>query len=307
MSNESENGAPRLIVNADDYGMSPGINWAVEQLHRRGRLTSASLIVNTPWSKDALVYSAAEPTLRVGVHLNLSIHAPLLPARQVPTLVNGPGQFYSVSAFLMRLLMGLIDMAEVEAEWRAQIEACLAQDIFPGHIDTHMHLHAVPVLGNLVAGLAREYGIKVVRNPDPGAVLLPPLSESGPLPAAVRSPISQLAHSALRLAGGENAITFGEFKHAPSVIYLRWCVEHGRDPYTSFMQCLDLLSGGTAEVITHPATIDQFLPRFSNYVHGRQRELDLLLSQPFTQLLEEGQVTLLEGKRPERRVARSRP
>ncbi|MDX1617102.1 MAG: ChbG/HpnK family deacetylase, partial [Candidatus Promineifilaceae bacterium] len=191
-------------------------------------------------------------------------------------------------------------MAELEAEWRAQIEACLVHNIFPAHIDTHMHLHALPLLGNLIAGLARDYGISIIRNPDPAAVLLPPLSNSGPLPAAVRSPLSQLVQSSLRLAGGDNQIRSGSFKHAEQVIYLRWCVERDRDPYGSFLQCLEMLTEQTAEVITHPAARDQFLPGLSNYVDGRQRELDLLLSESFTGLLETGRITLSEGKRAER-------
>lgn len=304
MSEVNQGESARLIVNADDYGMSPGINWAVEQLHQRGRLTSASLMVNTPWSARALDYAAAEPSLCIGIHLNLTTDAPLLPAEKVPSLVNASGQFYSASAFLVRLLAGRVDMNELEAEWRAQINACLARDISPAHIDTHMHLHAVPVLGNLIAGLARDYAITVVRNPDPAAVVLPPLSEAGPLPAAVRSPLSQLIQSTLRLAGGENEIRSGSFKHAGQVIYLRWCVERGRDPFDSFLQCLELVSARTAEVIAHPGTLDQFLPRLSSYVDGRQRELALLLSEPFTKLLDEGRVTLLKGKQREPRTER---
>lgn len=307
MVKENERAAPRLIVNADDFGLSPGVNRAVRQLHQRGRLTSTSLMVNTPWSAEAFAYSVAEPSLQVGIHLNLITHAPLLPAESIPSLVSDSGHFYSTSAFLVRLLAGRIDMAEVEAEWRAQIDACLAQDIFPAHIDTHMHLHAVPLVGNLVAGLARDYGITIVRNPDPAAVLMPALSESGPLPAAVRSPLSQLVQSSLRLAGGDNEIRSGSFKHAPQVIYLRWCVEGGRDPYASFLQCLDLLTQPTVEVIAHPAVQDQVLAGLTNYVDGRRRELDLLLSDRFTRLLESGRVTLPEGKGREQDKAQIGP
>lgn len=305
MSGESKGSAPSLIVNADDFGMSPGINWAVKQLHQRCRLTSTSLMVNTPWSAEALDYAIAEPSLRVGIHLNSTIHEPVLPAGTVPSLVNSAGQFYSASAFLVRLLAGRVNVAELQAEWRAQIELSLAHGIFPAHLDTHLHLHALPPVGNLVAGLARDYGIRIVRNPDPAAVLLPALSDSGPLPAAVRSPLSQFIQSGLRLAGGENAILSGNFKHAGQVIYLRWCVERGGDPYDSFLQCLGMLTEEKAEVITHPAAVDQFLPGLSNYVDGRYRELDLLLSEPFTRLLEAGRISLSEGKGRQREAART--
>jgi predicted glycoside hydrolase/deacetylase ChbG (UPF0249 family) len=304
MDDEKGRVAPRLIVNADDFGLTPGVNWAIKQLHQRGRLTSASLMVNTPWSEDALEYSVSEPSLTIGIHLNLTTHTPLLPPAAIPSLVNAAGEFSSASAFLMRLLAGRIEMGELEAELRAQIEACLERDILPTHIDTHMHLHALPTVGNLIAELAREYGIKIVRNPDPAAVLMPPLGEAGPLPAAVRDPLSQLVQSGLRLAGGDNAIRSGKFKHADQVIYLRWCVEGGREPYESFLQCLEMVGEEKVEVIAHPASIDQFLPSVSNYVDGRQRELALLLSDEFTGLLETGQVVLAEGKRREREMAR---
>ncbi|MDX1614784.1 MAG: ChbG/HpnK family deacetylase [Candidatus Promineifilaceae bacterium] len=284
----------RLIINADDFGLSPGVNSAVRQLHQQSRLTSASLMVNSPWSEEALTYARNNSDLQIGVHLNLTTHRPLLPPEQVTSLVTGEGAFFSISAFLVRLLAGRIDLDQVKAEMRAQIEACYAAGITPAHIDSHMHLHALTTIGALVAELAQAYDIAIVRNPDPAAVLLP-AEENRPLTTAVRSPLSQLIHTTWRLAQRENPCHSGNFTQAEKVIYLRWCAEHD-NAFTQFVRCLDQLPGETAEVIVHPAVADHELPAFSSYVDGRQLELALLIDDRFTELINQGRVVLANGK-----------
>ena len=83
----------RVIINGDDFGMSPGINKAVRQLYQKGRLTSVSILTNMPWSKEALDYTRSADDLHSGVHLNLTTGRPILPAEKVPALVSAKGEF----------------------------------------------------------------------------------------------------------------------------------------------------------------------------------------------------------------------
>jgi predicted glycoside hydrolase/deacetylase ChbG (UPF0249 family) len=283
----------RLIVNADDFGLTPGVNAAIMQLQRKRRLTSTSLMVNSPYSEEAFSFAQAERTLRVGIHLNLSTYRPVLPAKSVPTLVGAGNGFLPARTFVLRLLTGKLNLSEVEAELRAQIELCLAQGIEPVHIDSHMHLHVLPTIGEMIAGLAQEYQIRIVRNPDPMALLLPPFGERYGLHELVRAPAAQLVGSSLRLVGGENPLGNRPFKSADRVVYLRWCVERGgNDAFAEFLRSLGQVDGGKVEVVAHPALQDDVLPELSSYVDGRQRELALLDGERFGQLLEEGSVVL---------------
>lgn len=281
----------RLIINADDFGMSPGVNQGIIHLFEQGRLTSASLLVNTPWSEAAIDYARQQSQHQIGMHLNLTTHKPVLPAEKVQTLVKTGGEFYSLSAFLLRLLTGRINLQEVEAELSAQIQICLDQGIRLAHVDTHMHLHAFPAVGDLVCQLASRYGIEVMRNPDPLAFVVPPFGEPHPIEEAIRTPLSQVAQSTIRFLGGKGLS--GQFKSAERVIYLRWCVEQNSDSLNRFRQCLSQLEGLTAEVVAHPAVPDEVLSGLSNYVNGRQRELAFLTGDAFSQLLDEGLVTLV--------------
>src|SRR5262245_24357839 len=80
-----------LIVNADDYGLSPGLNAGVLAAHREGLVTSTSLMANQPWAAEAV--AAAPDTLGLGLHLNLTAGEPCARAAQVPSLVGADGRF----------------------------------------------------------------------------------------------------------------------------------------------------------------------------------------------------------------------
>jgi predicted glycoside hydrolase/deacetylase ChbG (UPF0249 family) len=288
----SEHLATRLFINGDDFGLSPGVNEAVERLHHRGRLTSASILANSPWSDPAFRFAREHPTLRVGLHVNLTTYGPVLAPEQVPSLVDAAGRFYPTSSFLIRLLSGRVNLEEVAAEVDAQAARCLEEGIRPVHIDSHMHLHALPALGQITAAAARRHGIEIMRNPDPLALILPPYGEATPLHQAVRTPVRELVHSALRRSGGAGAAPAERFKTADRVIYLRWCVVRGEDPIATLVRCLDRLRGGTVEIVAHPAVPDEHLADLSGYVSGRERELALLTGDAFTQLLAECWVQL---------------
>ena len=108
----------RLIINADDFGLTAGVNRAIRELHAAGALTSASLMARAGATAEAIAIARATPTLGVGCHVVLVDGEPVLPAEQVPSLVNRrTGRFaVGMSTFLRRLLTGRIDAVEMQAE-----------------------------------------------------------------------------------------------------------------------------------------------------------------------------------------------
>src|ERR1700733_6000934 len=111
------------------------------QLHLKGILTSATLMARAPATEDAVALALKTPTLGVGCHIVLVDGEPLLPAREIPTLIDQTtGRFHpSLGAFLRRLLLGRIRSAEIEAEAAAQIELLQSRGVRLTHIDTHKH------------------------------------------------------------------------------------------------------------------------------------------------------------------------
>jgi predicted glycoside hydrolase/deacetylase ChbG (UPF0249 family) len=150
----------RLIVNADDFGLSPGVNAGIILAYRRGLLTSASLMANGPAFRQAAVLAAESPGLGVGVHLNLARGRPLSPPGEIPDLVDGDGRLRGFR--LRRHPRPFLEQAE--REYRRQFEAVIAAGIRPTHIDFEKH-HAwrAPLYG-LACRLAREYGVAAARN-----------------------------------------------------------------------------------------------------------------------------------------------
>ena len=155
----------RLIVNADDFGMSRGITDGIVLAHRYGFVTSTSLMVNMPASEYAVSRLAAVPRLSVGIHLNITAGRPVLPAQKVPTLVDAEGKFHRAAAMSRRLWLWRAAGHEIEAEFRAQIEWMKERGLIPTHADSHQHMHIYPAaIGPFIRSLTAE-GIRCTRAP----------------------------------------------------------------------------------------------------------------------------------------------
>jgi hopanoid biosynthesis associated protein HpnK len=157
----------RLILSADDFGLTSGVNRAVAELHRAGVLTSATLMARAAATDEAIAIARATPTLGVGCHVVLVDGETVLPAQKLPMLVDQcTGRFQPTSgAFVQRLFTGRIRSAEIEAETAAQIALLQSEGVVLTHIDTHKHVHIFPAVLRPVLRAARAAGIRAVRNP----------------------------------------------------------------------------------------------------------------------------------------------
>ena len=154
-------------MNADDFGLTSGVNRAIVELHRAGVLTSATLMARAAATDEAIALARANPSLGVGCHVVLVDGEPVLPTRDVPTLVDSrTGQFHAkLGPFLTRLFTGRIRAAEIEAEAAAQIALLQKRGLRLTHIDTHKHTHMFPQVLGPVLRAARAAGIHAARNP----------------------------------------------------------------------------------------------------------------------------------------------
>lgn len=156
----------RLIVNADDFAMSPEINAGIIEAHRDGILTSTSILANGASFDQAVRLALGHPALGVGVHLNLVEGSPVSPPGQVPSLVNRRGVFHGgAPAFALRLKLGLVREREILAEFVSQIQKVIDAGLRPTHVDTHMHIHGLPEVLPLVVAAASQFGVDRIRCP----------------------------------------------------------------------------------------------------------------------------------------------
>lgn len=156
----------RVIVTADDFGRCLPINEAVDDAHRNGILTSASLMVGGDAMADAVERAKALPKLAVGLHVTLVDGKPVLPPEQIPALVTQDGRFSSdVVRLGARIYFDKAVQAQVRAELRAQFQRYHASGLFLDHVDSHHHYHLHPTVFAIMLELAVEFGAPAIRIP----------------------------------------------------------------------------------------------------------------------------------------------
>ncbi len=156
----------QLIVSADDFGLSHGVNAGIMTAHRDGILGDASLMVNGAAFKEAVDLARATPTLAVGLHLVLVQGTATAAPRDVPALVDSTGMFRTnpvATGFRYFFAPGI--RPQIEREVRAQIEAFLRTGLPLSHIDGHLNIHMHPTVLALLLKLAPTYGIRALRLP----------------------------------------------------------------------------------------------------------------------------------------------
>jgi hopanoid biosynthesis associated protein HpnK len=162
----------RLIINADDFGLTAGVNRAIVEAHEHGVVTSATLMANGQAFGDAAGRARSRPRLGVGCHIVLVDGAPLLDQAEVRSLVDGGGNRSGdphfregVAGFGALALLGRLSENEIEAEAAAQIRKLQAAGIPVTHLDSHKHTHLFPRVLRPLLRAATSCGVKAIRNP----------------------------------------------------------------------------------------------------------------------------------------------
>lgn len=157
---------PAVIVTADDFGLSPAVNEAVEQAHRHGILTGASLMVAAGAAEDAVARARRMPTLAVGLHLVLVEGPAVLSPAEIPLLVDAEGEFSGDQArlgFRYAFVPGI--RRQLAVEIRAQFEAFRRTGLCLDHVNAHKHMHLHPLIGPMLIAIGRDFGLRAMRIP----------------------------------------------------------------------------------------------------------------------------------------------
>ena len=156
----------RLIVTADDFGLTLAVNEAVERAARDGVLTAASLMVGAPAAADAVERARRLPGLRVGLHLVLVHGQPLLPPGRLSALVGADGRFLEdLLRAGLRCFFRPGARGQIEAELRAQFQAFADTGLALDHVNAHCHFHLHPTVLGLILKVGRDYGMRAMRLP----------------------------------------------------------------------------------------------------------------------------------------------
>lgn len=153
------------IFNADDFGISKGVNAAIVKAHREGILNSASLMINQKYAAEAVKLAKEMPELEMGLHVNLTNEYPAASAQEIPLLVDGQGKLKN--GFVNLLLISFFKprqlRLQVEIEMRAQIAKYLTTGLPLQHLDSHRHVHMIPQIFKTMRKLQKEFEVPRIR------------------------------------------------------------------------------------------------------------------------------------------------
>lgn len=280
----------RLIINADDFGLTPGVNRAIAESHRNGVVTSTTLMANSRAFAAAVALAQAMPRLSVGCHVVLVDGEPILPPSQVPSLITTGAQFRpTFGAIAKSALRRKICAEEIEAEVTAQIRRIQNAGVTVTHLDSHKHVHMLPQVGAAMVKAARACGIRAMRNP---FVPVKPLAFAD----LARRPrlwtrytetkILRQYHRSFRkhVTDAGMITTDGSFG----------VISTGALDAELFRAIVGSIPDGTWEFVCHPGYIDEDLSTIRTRLReSREKELAVLTSEDARRALAENGVELI--------------
>jgi predicted glycoside hydrolase/deacetylase ChbG (UPF0249 family) len=152
-----------LIVTADDYGMSEAVNKAIEDGFEAGCISTTNVMANMPFAEGATLLKKRYPWATVGLHWNLSTGKAVLPLREIDTIVDSKGNFYSPQEFKKRYKYGKVDKSQIKKELTAQYERFVTIAGQPDYWNTHVNIHVNTMLFDFFCNVSAELNIKAMR------------------------------------------------------------------------------------------------------------------------------------------------
>jgi len=280
----------RLIVNADDFGYTRGVNLGIVRAFREGIVTSATIMANGEAFEDAVECARANPGLGVGCHLVLVGGKCVATAKQIGSLADSEGRMQaSLTSLLWKLSVGSIRQAEIETELRAQVERVVAAGVRPTHFDSHKHTHAHPRVMEAVAKIAEEFGVLRIRKPfeDARALLWP----------VFRGGVGSWKQRVVALMAGANASSFRKIARRHGIrspSHFLGVTATGRLNRQTILAMIGAMRDGTSELMCHPGKCDAELEQSATRLkRERETELEGLMDSDVCKAISEHNVRLI--------------
>lgn len=257
----------KMIINADDLGLTPGVSNGIIAAHTQGIVTSTSALMNTDHIfQDLPRTHQICPHLGIGVHMVITEGQPLLPIEKVPSLVDESGRFYELHHKPEKIPS--LDLDEVRAEWKTQIESFIRYGFKPDHLDSHHHIsYFNPDIFSVMLDLAREYNLPI-RYPPPEFI---------------------------EALGAKNISRWlDEYGvEAPAACITSFYGENNAVSQENLLNIINTLEDGTFEVMCHPGYADQELVENCSYSTPRENELSILTSAEVIDAVQSKGITLI--------------
>lgn len=282
----------RLIINADDLGLTPGVNRAILEAHQHGVVTSATLMANSAAFTDAVacVRSLPNKKLSIGCHLVLVDGEPITPAANVPSLTTHSTEFRrGIGELALAARTKKLDPAEIETEAVAQFKKIWSAGLQPSHFDTHKHSHLFSEILEPSLRAARTCNIPAVRNPfEPPRPL--------PLSFLMRYPKLLKRYLQVRLLRTMRSKWLRRIQEAglktPDGSF--GVITTGDVDLTLLRALLENMPEGTWELVCHPGYNDADLDKVRTRLRAsRVQELEILTNPDVRELIDSLNIELI--------------
>jgi len=275
----------RLIINADDFGLTSGVNRGILECHRSGVVTSSTLMVCGAQFEEAAALAVQAPRLSVGCHVVLVDGSPVLNQEQVSslTVTGSPPRFReSLINFAFRVAIQQLDGEQIEKEVTAQIRKLQATGIVVSHLDSHKHTHMFPVVLRGMLRAAKNCGVRAVRNPFEPLVF----AKAGSWKRQFQLRILQTYRASFRRELAKAGMVTPDGCIGIAVT--------GGLTLAAFQDVIQELPEGTWEFASHPGYIDGELDGIKTRLRAsRERELAILTSEAAKESLRRAQIELI--------------
>lgn len=248
----------KLIINADDFGLSNGQNYGIIDCYANGVVAATTLLSTGNAFDHACLLAKKHPDLDIGVHLSLDLGTPLSDGHLIPSLLDDAGAFRRYN-----LEDNVIDVCleEVYIEWRTQIEKVIAAGLMPSHIDSHHHIHMMMNVFPIYLRLAREFQLAIRFHPR-------------------KWRDDQIQQALPSLDGLLYADRFLNSFYGTTIT-------------PDFFATVSLEEGKTYEMMCHPAYLDQWIMGNSSYNIQRSIETETLQASQTQRLIQQRGIQLI--------------
>lgn len=267
----------KIIVNADDLGLSEGINNGILECFLNGVITRASIIACGSAFNHAVSLLRLNPSLTIGIHLTLIEENPISNHSAVKSLINSQGTFYkNYKIFLLKYFLGQIKLSEITNELEAQIKKVFDSGLKINHIDSHQHIHMLPGIFHIVGNLAKKYNIKSIRIPKAYAWKMKSIKEIS------LTCLAQICKKEQLKLGIRNYNNFWGFNQS------------GNIKKEELINFLDNLMPGTTEIMCHPGYVDsEYNCRYSHWHYNPEGELKVLTNPAVKEFIRKKGIEML--------------
>ena len=279
----------RLIINADDFGLSEGVNRGIEKAISQGIVSSTTVMVNMPKAYEIVNFLKKNPKVGVGIHINLTLGNPINHPLRIRSLVNEDGVFLGGKELLKRAFLGKLKKEEIYLEVKAQIQKFFDWGIIPTHIDSHQRCHLFKDIYPVILEVMREFRINKMRTHRRWFIF--------------NNSRNRRLNLILYYFKHPNRIIsyfFSQYrkKKAKNIIFPDWLLSPigNMNIYQKFKLTLLNLPFGTSELVTHPGYYSKELDKLVKYKEEREEELKILKSNELKEILRRENIKLISFK-----------